>query len=52
MEDNQKDYENHVRSNESVRDNMDGRLDEPRMSQSSESCDSDNSKCDNSQSVD
>lgn len=33
-----KDYEDHVRSNESIRDSMDGRLSEPRMSQSSEQC--------------
>ena len=50
MEDNQKDYENHVRSNESIRDNMDGHLDEPRKAQSSESCN--NSNCDKSQSMD
>ena len=48
-----KDYEEHVRSNESVRDSMDGKLDEPRMAQSTETCENTHncSRCDGSQSM-
>ena len=42
-------YENTVRSNESIRDAMDGKLDEPRMTESREEsncqCDNNNSEC-------
>ena len=41
---NEKDYETTVRSNESIRDRMDGRLDEPLRDQSAENkqCDCEN----------
>ena len=34
--DEMKQYEEHVRSNESLRDNMDGKMSEPRMEKSME----------------
>ena len=53
------DYETHARSNESLRDNMDGKIEESRRVQSSESNqneqnNSDNccGRCDKSQSID
>lgn len=47
MESN-KDYETIVRSNESIRDCMDGKLEEPRKVQSSEcGCNNNDCTCDN-----
>lgn len=43
MENNDKDYESHVRSNESIRDNMDGVMNESVKSMSSE----ESTKCKN-----
>jgi len=55
MDDKLSDYEQHARSNESIRDTMDGKLNEPRMSQSTEGSNQNidqSSRCDGSQSMD
>lgn len=52
---NHNDYETHARSNESLRDSMDGKLNEPHLSQSTENNNQNidqNSRCDGSQSMD
>jgi hypothetical protein len=51
------DYETHARSNESLRDSMDGKIEESRRIQSSEATQNQNNseqtrRCDGSQSID
>ncbi len=49
------DYETHARSNESLRDSMDGKIEESRRIQSSEATQNEtnqSSRCDGSQSID
>lgn len=51
MDDNKlKEYEEHARGNENLRDNMDGKLAEPRLEKSME-CSEENQTCDPAQSM-